>query len=53
MWICLDFFKDFQVVDVDYLKKFLKDNFEISSDFTTIDSVIKNARFIKSLICKY
>lgn len=51
--ICLDFFKDFQVVDVDYLKKFLKDNFEISSDFTTIDSVIKNARFIKSLICKY
>lgn len=51
--ICLDFFKDFQSVDVEYLKKFLKENFEIASDFTSIENVVADARRIKALIDKY
>ena len=44
--ICLDYFKDFQSVDIDFLEKFLKENFEVSSDFTTIDDVIADVRYI-------
>lgn len=51
--ICLDYFKDFQTVELEYLKKFIRDNFEISSDFTSIEQVVADAKHIKNMIDRY
>ena len=48
--ICCDFFKGFKDIDIDYLKKFILENFEIASDFTTVERVANDARFIKECI---
>ena len=44
--ICVDYFKDFEQVDLDYLNKFILENFEIRSDNTTIQQIAQNARYI-------
>lgn len=44
--ICKEFFKSFDEVDVDYLEKFIKENFEICSDNTTVTKIAKDAHFI-------
>lgn len=44
--ICADFFKDFEDIDLDYLQKFILENFEIKSDNSTVQSIAKDARFI-------
>ena len=44
--ICVDYFKDFEHVDLDYLNKFILENFEIRSDNTTIQQVAQNTRYI-------
>ena len=41
--ICIDYFKGFDEVDIDYLKKFIRENFEILSDFTTIQNIVNDA----------
>ena len=44
--ICKNFFKGFDDIDLDYLKNFIRNNFEIRSDNTTIDRIIRDAAFI-------
>ena len=44
--ICADFFKDFGDIDLDYLQKFILENFEINSDNSTVQSIASDARFI-------
>jgi len=46
--ICCDFFKDFSKndLDLDYLRRFILDNFEIKSDNTTIERVSEDAPYI-------
>ena len=48
--LCIDYFKGFKTIEFDYLKKFLRENFEIKSRFTDIDTVVADARRIKSMI---
>ena len=48
--ICKDFFKGFDDVDSDYLKNFIRNNFEICSDNTTIERIAKDAAFIRRAI---
>lgn len=46
--ICCDFFKDFSKndLDLDYLRRFILDNFEIKSDNTTVERVSDDADYI-------
>lgn len=44
--ICMDYFKGVYDIDIDYLKKFIIDNFEIKSDNSTIQTIANDARFI-------
>lgn len=44
--ICCDYFKDFDTVDPDYLKRFIKENFEIKSENTTVEQVSNDANYI-------
>lgn len=45
--ICADFFKDFdEEIDIEYLRKFILENFEIKSDNSTIQRIASDARFI-------
>ena len=45
--ICADFFKDFEEeIDIEYLRKFILENFEIRSDNSTIQHIARDARFI-------
>lgn len=48
--ICCDFFKDFDEVDKDYLKKFILENFQIKSDFTTLEKVANDVEYIEDCI---
>ena len=48
--ICCDFFKDFEEVKEDYLKKFILENFEIKSDFTTLERVANDTQYIAHCI---
>lgn len=48
--ICTDFFKGFDELDVDYLKRFILSNFEIKSDNSTVESISKDAEFIHNMI---
>ena len=45
--ICSDFFKGFDDIDLDYLEKFIVDNFEIASDNSTVERIAKDAHFIR------
>lgn len=45
--ICADFFKGFDDIDVNYLKRFIMDNFEICSDNSTVERIAKDAEFIR------
>jgi hypothetical protein len=49
--ICCDYFKGFDTIDIDYLRKFILENFEILSDFTSPKSVADDARYIANCIC--
>lgn len=49
--ICCDYFKGFDKVDIDYLQRFIIENFEIASDFTSPASVAQDARYIADCIC--
>lgn len=49
--ICCDYFKGFEKIDIDYLQKFILENFEILSDFTSPASVANDARYIANCIC--
>ena len=44
--ICKDYFKDFEVIDLEELQKFIIDNFEIQSNNSTVESIAKDARYI-------
>lgn len=46
--ICCDYFKDFapDEIKLDYLKKFILENFEIKSDNTTVERVSNDAAYI-------
>ena len=48
--ICMDYFRDFDRINADYLKKFIRDNFEIRSDCSTIEKISEDAPFIAELI---
>ena len=48
--ICMDYFRDFDRMNADYLKKFIRDNFEIRSDCSTIEKISEDAPFIAELI---
>lgn len=46
--ICKDFFKDFEQKDLskEYMQKFLRENFEIKSDYTTMNNIINDVDWI-------
>jgi hypothetical protein len=44
--ICKDFFKGFEDIDYMELAEFIKKNFEISSDNSTVSGIAKDAQFI-------
>lgn len=44
--ICKDYFKDFDDIDPDFLKKFILENFEICSDNSTIEKIAKDSRYM-------
>ena len=44
--ICCDYFKSCEDINVDYLKQFIRRNFEIKSDFTTIENICNDAAYI-------
>lgn len=44
--ICKDYFKDFDEVDPDFLRKFILENFEICSDNTTVERIAKDSRYM-------
>lgn len=48
--ICLDFFHGFDNIDVNYLQRFIAENFEIQSDYTTIEMISKDAPAIAEAI---
>lgn len=48
--ICADFFKGFDSIDADYLKKFILDNFEIASDNSTVERIAKDVEYIRTAI---
>lgn len=48
--ICCDFFKEFEEIDLDYLKKFIKENIEIVSSFTSIETICNDAQTIANEI---
>ena len=54
MNICADYFKGFEDISVDYIKKFIRENFEIQSDNTTIEKISGDAAYIcrTILICR-
>lgn len=51
--ICVDYFKDFEDIDLDYLKKFILEHFEIRSDNTTIQQIAQNVQFIALEIMRH
>ena len=48
--ICRDYFKGFENLSVDYVEKFIKENFEIKSDFSSAESIVRDARYIRDCI---
>lgn len=48
--ICCDYFKGFDNIDVNYLRQFILENFEIASDFTSPVSVAQDAEYIARCI---
>lgn len=48
--ICLNFFKDFDDIDPLYIKKFIIENFEISSDNSTVESISNDYNYIARAI---
>lgn len=48
--ICCDYFKRFETIDIDYLQRFILENFEIASDFTSPASVANDAEYIARCI---
>lgn len=44
--ICVDYFKDFEMVDEDYIKKFILENFEIRSDNSTVERIANDSLYI-------
>lgn len=52
--ICCDYFKGFDHIDLDYLKMFIIENFEIKSDNTTLEMISNQADYIaRKIICKH
>ena len=49
--ICCDYFKGFESINIDYLQRFILENFEILSDFTSPASVANDAQYIANCIC--
>lgn len=45
--ICADFFKGFNEIDVNYLKRFILNNFEIRSSNSTVEKIANDAEFIR------
>lgn len=51
--ICMDYFKDFETIDENYIKKFILENFEIRSDNSTIEKIANDSLYIaRSIILK-
>lgn len=48
--ILVDYFKGFEKIDLDYLRRFIKNNFIIKSDFTSIESVLRDIKFLERCI---
>ena len=48
--VCTDYFKGFEEIDDDYLGKFIRENFEIHSDNTTIEKISKDTFLIRTEI---
>ena len=49
--ICCDYFKGFDdEIDLSYLKRFISENFEIKSDFSTLERILLDAEYIKDQI---
>lgn len=50
--LCIDYFKNFEAKDIDkdYIKKFILNNFEIKSNYSTLEMIASNARFIYNQI---
>lgn len=48
--ICCNFFKDFDDIDPQYIKKFILENFEISSDNSTVESISNDYNYITKQI---
>lgn len=44
--ICADYFKDFDDIELDYLQKFIIENFEIKSNNSTISQIASDAHYI-------
>ncbi len=48
--ICEDYFKDFETIDKDYVKKFILENFEIRSDNSSIERIANDCEYIARCI---
>lgn len=48
--ILMDYFKGFNDVSAEYLKKFVRENFEISSDNTTLERAANDAGYLQGII---
>ena len=48
--ICVDYFKDFETVEQDYVKKFILENFEIRSENSTIERIANDCAYIARCI---
>ena len=51
--ILIDYFKGFEEIDTDYLRKFIKDNFIIKSNFTDIETVLRDIDYLARCIIIY
>ena len=51
--LCCNFFKNFDDIDADYLKRFILENFEIKSECTTLTQISNDANRIARLIMSY
>lgn len=48
-WILVDYFKGFTDLSTEYLEKFIKENFEIVSDNTTLEKAVRDAKYLNGL----
>lgn len=51
--VCMDYFKDCDDIDLDYLRRFILNNFEIKSSNSTLSAIAEDAAYIaRSVILK-